>query len=301
MKRAPWLSTALFLAGMSALGQASGLRLLLFPELGAIASVLFSDPGSRWARSPLLLVLTPTLAAVAGIVVSRQLPYGPFSVALVVVAGLLLLGGLRSPVSPALSAGYLPLAMGIRDPTYPLAILLGIGSLVLVSRAVQPVRSVAGHADGSDSGLALPRLRCWLAPLVVFVAGALVLGRLLGTHLVLYPPLLVIAWETLVHRQHSPWHNRHGALLLATTAAAVFGLALVHLPMPQPVAVCAAVLLTALLLRGLRLTCPPAFAVALLPLVLPQPSLDFPLFVLTGGALLVVVARFGQPRERRQA
>jgi hypothetical protein len=286
---------------MSALGQASGLRLLLFPELGALTSVLFSDPGSRWARSPLLLVLTPALAAVAGIVVSRQLPYGPLPVALVVGAGLLLLGVLRSPVSPALSAGYLPLAMGIRDPTYPLAILLGIGSLVLVARVARPFLSGAGRSEGRDSGVALPPLRLWLAPLVVFVAGALALGGLLGTHLVLYPPLLVIAWETLAHRQHCPWQGRHRALLLATTAAAVCGLALVRLPMPmpQPLAALVAGVLTALLLRRLRLTCPPAFAVALLPLVLPQPPLGFPLFVLVGGAWLVLVARFVQRRGRR--
>ncbi|MFM7362751.1 MAG: hypothetical protein ACKO25_13220 [Cyanobium sp.] len=161
MSPAPRLGTALFLAGMSALGQASGLKLLLFPELGALTSVLFSDPASRWARSPLLLVLTPTLAAVAGIAVSRQLPYGPLSVALVVGAGLLLLLGLGSPVSPALSAGYLPLAMGIRDPTYPLAILLGIGSLVLVSRVARPVLSGAGPSTRPDPGDTPPPLRRW--------------------------------------------------------------------------------------------------------------------------------------------
>jgi hypothetical protein len=323
-RAAPWLATALFLAAITALGQASGLKLLLFPELGALASVVFSDPASRWARSPLLLVLTPSLAAVLGVAVSASLPYGPLSVLLVVAAGLLVLWGLRSPVAPALSAGYLPLALGIDDWTYPLAILLGTSALVLVSRLQglgqrhPPGRGVAPSAAASTadsrsaahgalpaargSGLhqRLPSPRIWLLPLLVVLAGALGLGQLLGTRLVLYPPLLVIAWETLVHRDRSPWRNRFVALLSATTLAAALGLWLAlsfgarHAP-----AAFLAVLVTAVLLRGLRLTCPPAFAVALLPLVLPQPPLAYPLFVLVGGAWLVAVAE-GWPSRWRQ-
>ncbi|MFZ9754098.1 MAG: hypothetical protein ACO3B3_11170 [Cyanobium sp.] len=323
-RAAPWLATALFLAAITALGQASGLKLLLFPELGALASVVFSDPASRWARSPLMLVLTPSLTAVLGVAVSASLPYGPLSVLLVVAAGLLVLWGLRSPVAPALSAGYLPLALGIHDWTYPLAILLGTSALVLVSRLQglgqrhPPGRGVAPSAAAStaDSRSAahgalpaargpglhqpLPSPRIWLLPLLVVLAGALALGQLLGTRLVLYPPLLVIAWETLVHRDRIPWRSRFVALLSATTLAAALGLWLAlsfgarHAP-----AAFLAVLVTAVLLRGLRLTCPPAFAVALLPLVLPQPPLAYPLFVLVGGAWLVAVAE-GWPSRWRQ-
>jgi hypothetical protein len=70
----PWLATALFLAGMSALAGASGLELLDFTKLRALASVVFSDPTGRWARSPLLLVLTPVLTALPGVLISHSLP-----------------------------------------------------------------------------------------------------------------------------------------------------------------------------------------------------------------------------------
>lgn len=297
-----WLVTALFLAGITALAQLSGLKLLLFPELGALASVVISDPTSRWARSPWLLVLTPTLTAVAGIVVSSHLPYGPVAVILAVVAGLLVVRLLRSPVVPALSAGYLPVALGIRSWTYPLAIMLAIAALVLL------MRLRAGRSATADAALVVqaeplfrwPPARRWLPPLAGFLAGALVLVRLLGSHLVLYPPLLVIAWETLAQGDHCPWRRRPGALLVATTAAGLIGLVLVRTLGPAPLAAFLAVLLTALLLDRLRLPCPPAFAVALLPLVLPQPPLAYPLFVLVGGGWLLVVAalveRSGSPR-----
>ena len=109
-------STALFLAAITALGQLSGLKLLLFPELGALASVVFRDPASPWARSPRLLLLTPLLAAVAGILVSRHLSYGPAAVSLVLAVALL------------------PLVLPQPPLVFPLLVLVGGGWLVVVAR-----------------------------------------------------------------------------------------------------------------------------------------------------------------------
>mgnify|MGYP006279838129 CR=1 FL=1 len=288
---APRLVTASYLAAITALGEFSGLKLLLFPELGALTSVVVSDPASRWARSPLLLVLTPLLTAVVGILVSSHLPFGPAAVALAVGMGLVVLRGLRSPVAPALSAGYLPVALGIRSWTYPLAILIATAGLVLLMRLRARGRAGAiEHAATAGPALPFPAARRWLAPLGLFLAGALLLARLLGSHLVLYPPLLVIAWETLANGDHCPWQRRYAALLAATSAAAVVGLVLARSLGGGPLAAFLAVLLTAPLLKRLGLTCPPAYAVALLPLVLPQPPWSYPLFVLAGGGWLVLVA-----------
>lgn len=296
----PWLATALFLAAITALARISGLKLLLFPELAALASVLFRDPTSPWARSPRLLVLTPTLTAVVGLLVSTWLPYGPLATALVVSAGLLVLAGLRSAVAPALSAGYLPLALGIRSWTYPLAILLGLLALLSAARLLPPPASDGDRPPcGDPASDPLPPPRRWLLPLLLFLAGALGLARLLGTHLVLYPPLLVIAWETLAHRERCPWSRRPFALLAATTVAALLGLLLARGLGPVPLAAFLAALLTALLLKGLRLSCPPAYAVAVVPLVLTQPPLAYPLVVLVGGAWLVLVAAVAAQAEIR--
>lgn len=293
VRQVAWLMTALFLAGITALAQLRGLKLLLFPELGALASVVISDPASRWARSPWLLVLTPTLTAAAGILVSTHLPYGPVAVALVVAAGLLVLRILRSPVAPALSAGYLPVALGIRSWTYPLAILIALAALVLLTAlwARLPASFVsASEAVAAEPRCPFPPPRRWLPPLAVFLTGALLLVRLLGSHLVLYPPLLVIAWETLAEPEHCPWRRRPGALLAVTTGTGLVGLVLARALGPVPLTAFLAVLFTALLLDRLRLTCPPAFAVALLPLVLPQPPWFYPLLVLAGGGWLVLLA-----------
>jgi hypothetical protein len=128
----PVLATAAYLALITALANASGIAYLLFPELGALGSVVFSDPRGSWARSPLLLALTPFLTALPGVLITRSLPYGPLAVFLDVAVCLLVIGALRSPIVPALSAGVLPLALGITSWQYPLAILAGTGGLALL-------------------------------------------------------------------------------------------------------------------------------------------------------------------------
>lgn len=313
----PALASAAYLALITALARWSGFDLLLFPELAALTTVVISTPDHRWARSPRLLVVTPLLTGAVGVLLASWLGYGPLVVALVVAVSLLLIRSLRSSVMPALSAGLLPLALGLQSWLYPLALLpgtLGLALLLTLRRrrrrgplpadpapaaaSSPPHASVPAGPTGSGAPQAVPPsattefppLRLWLAPLLLFLAGALLLVRLLGSPLVLYPPLLVLAWETLARPEHCPWRGRLGALLAVTVVAALIGLGLVRWLGPVPLATLLAVLMVALLLDRLRLTCPPAFAVALLPFVIHSPATDFPLHVLAGTAWLVVVS-----------
>lgn len=305
------LASAAYLGLITALARASGVDLLLFPELAALTTVVIANPGHPWARSPRLLVLTPVLTGTVGIALSNLLPEGPLTVLLVVTLSLLLIRGLRSPVMPALSAGLLPLALGLHSWIYPLALLPGTLGLALLIRLRRhwprlgpvalipsPLPSPAGAAE--PVGAVLPPLGLWFGPLALFLAGALLLVRLLGSPLVLYPPLLVLAWETLARPDHCPWRQRLGAVLVSTAIAALAGLLLVRWLGPVPQATVLTVLLVSALLARLRLSCPPVFAVALLPFVIHAPTPALPLHVLTGTAWLVVVTALTLDHARRR-
>ena len=71
--------------------------------------------------------------------------------------------------------------------------------------------------------------------------------------------------------------------------AAVIGLALVKTLGVTPAAAFLAVLATLALLKLARLPLPPALGLALLPFVIPQPPLSYPLFTLAGSLWLVLV------------
>ncbi|MCX5966429.1 MAG: hypothetical protein NTV57_02055 [Cyanobacteria bacterium] len=215
------LAIAAFLALITVIATLSRMPYVLFPELGALGWVVFSNPRHPWARSPALLMLTPFLAALQGLLITRHLAYGPMAVLLVVGLSLLLIAALRSPIVPALSAGLLPLALDIHSWTYPFAILIGTGGLALVS-----LWRARRASDGVPQPAEAPPITMW---------------SLRGRTQPL-PPMRDWLWP--------------------------FGL-----------------------LRLLRLSFPPALGLALLPFVIPQPPLSYPLFTLAGSLwLLLVVA-----------
>ena len=298
------LATAIFLALIAAMAKATGQAYVLFPELGALAWVIFTDPKGPWATSPRLLMLTPLLTALLGVAITRMLPYGPLALGLDVVGCLLIIRGLRSPIVPAISAGVLPLALGIHDWAYPVSILVGTGGLALISQwrarrlAPAPTAS-APTAEGSPTALdriessfamtpTVP-LRRWAGALAVFLALGLVLVKLWDSPLVLFPPLLVIAYDMLALPHHSPWLGRGGAMMVVGTGAAWAGYGLVAAFGVVPWAAFLAVLITLGLLRLARLTCPPCLGLALLPFVITHPNGAYPWQALTGMACLVAV------------
>jgi hypothetical protein len=231
-------------------------------------------------------MLTPFLAAVQGLWLTRHFGYGPVSVLLNVGGSLLVIGALRSPIAPALSAGLLPLALGIQNWTYPFSILIGTGGLALVNG----LRHLQGWHQALPSPLEpLPPPRGWAIPFAVFLLGGLVLVQVIGSPLVMFPPLLVIAFETIVHRHHCPWRANPFRVWLVGNASAVLGLTLVLNLGVTPLATFLAVLLCLALLQLARLAFPPALGLALLPFVIPQPPLTYPLFTLAGSLWLLVV------------
>ena len=298
------LATAIFIALIAAMAKATGQAYVLFPELGALAWVIFTDPKGPWATSPRLLMLTPFLTALLGVAITRSLPYGPLALGLDVVGCLLIIRGLRSPIVPAISAGVLPLALGIHDWAYPVSILVGTGGLALLSQwralrlAPAPTAS-APIAEGSPTALdriessfamtpTVP-LRRWAGALAVFLALGLVFVKVWDSPLVLFPPLLVIAYDMLALPHHSPWLGRGGAMMVVGTGAAWAGYGLVAAFGVVPWAAFLAVLITLGLLRLARLTCPPCLGMALLPFVITHPTAAYPWQALTGMACLVAV------------
>ncbi|MCX5937386.1 MAG: hypothetical protein NTW02_04085 [Cyanobium sp. LacPavin_0920_WC12_MAG_62_9] len=298
------LATAVFIGVITAIANSTGQAYVLFPELGALAWVIFTDPKGPWATSPRLLMLTPFLTALLGVAITRSMPYGPMALGLDVVGCLLIIRGLSSPIVPAISAGVLPLALGIHDWAYPVSILVGTGGLALLSQwrarrlapaatATPPMAEVSPTAlDRIESSFAMTPtvpLRRWAGALAVFLALGLVLVKIWDSPLVLFPPLLVIAYDMLALPHHSPWLGRGGAMMLVGTGAAWAGYGLVAAFGVVPWAAFLAVLITLGLLHLARLTCPPCLGLALLPFVITHPNGAYPWQALTGMACLVAV------------
>ena len=126
------LLACLYVAGVAKAAFYTGAFFILFPELGALAQDTLTRPRGSWSNAPILLVLTPSLAAIVGVLVARNCLYGYLSVLLAVGGALAVIKLLRSPIAPAISAALLPVVFAEKSWWYPPAVFMGAGVLAIL-------------------------------------------------------------------------------------------------------------------------------------------------------------------------
>lgn len=288
------LLVLMYIALVAALAHASGIYYMLFPELGALSYGVLTRPEGRWSHVPGKLVATPALTAIAGTLITRSLPYGFTAVLLCVASAIAIMSLLRSPIVPAISAGLLPLVLGIKSWWYPVGILPGTLCLAALSipwrhfhratgdQQVRPQDQGPYRAE-SLSVMLVYRL-LWVLAFVVLATG---LGEWTGERFILFPPLVVITYEMLVH----PNGCRELAvpmlrLPIVCLLAASGGLLCHHVLGVGPWAAVCSMVTGMVILRVSALHFSPILAIALLPQVMIHPTAAYPLTVLFGTLLL---------------
>lgn len=283
----PWLMPPLFVALVTVLAAWMRLPTVLFPELAALATVVLLQPEAPWSRVPLQLALAPFLTGCIGQLCFWLLPWWPVTVLASVALSIGLVRGLRSPVIPALSCGLAPWAFQLHSWTFAPSLLVGTGGLALVCL----LRPNSSHRSGLGWGPSRPEaaMAGWLPAYGLFLGLGLALVALTGLRLILFPPLLVIAYELMVHPGACPWRGRPLGTILGCTAAAAIGTLLAGWWGVVPPATALTVVMVEALQRLLGFRMLPAFGAGLIPFLLPQPSLAFPLSVALGTGLLALV------------
>ena len=283
----------LYVALVAAIAQAMHLPYVLFPELGALSHDILTRPHGTWARAPVMLVVTPFLTGLVGTLVTRHFGYGLVAVLLTVGAAIAIIGVLRSPIAPAISAGLLPLSLGISSPRYAPSLLIGLGALAAIAviwrRFVPPPPNAGSPGDLADDIVEeAPGDYSWVPFFVAFLMVATGLAEVTGSRLLLFPPLVVIAFEMFAHAGVCPWAGRPLVLPVACTLAAAAGVALVTMFGATPPAAGASILVGIGILRAFDLHVPPALAVGLLPFVIPGVGYGFAVAVGAGTLLLTL-------------
>lgn len=284
-----------YIASIAELAHATGAFYVLFPELGALSHDVFTRPRGTWAGAPLLLAVTPVLTGVIGIVFTRALPYGYLSVLLTVGGAVVVILALRSPIAPAISAGLLPLVLGVKSWWYPPAILLGTAILAALSVLWRELSLAQNWLEPSTPTEALdeaieqtPAGSWWLIPLILFVAAAVLFVKLTGLRFLLFPPLVVIGFEMFAHTAICPWAKQPLLLPIACMLTAAVGLLFWNLLGVGPAAVACSMAGGVVVLRWFNLHVPPALAVALLPFVMDSPTIAYPFSVGIGTLLMTL-------------
>jgi hypothetical protein len=279
----------LYIAIVAAVAGATGAFYIMFPELAALAYDVFSRPRGRWSNSPLHLATTPVLTGVIGILITRNLPYGFPSVLLNVGAAMALILALGSPIAPAMSAGLLPLVLGVKSWWYPPGIMFGT---VLLAAASFPWRALTlkdvGAAAGNRSVPHTPRGLFWVAAYFVFLIVAVAIVELTGLRFILFPPLVVIGFEMFAHTDSCAWADQPLSLPIVCLLTASGGLFFHHLLGVTWMTAALSMVWGIAVLRVSRVHVPPALAVALLPMVMDSPTYAYPCSVGLGTLALTL-------------
>lgn len=286
------LTSMAYIGGIAEIAALTGISYVLFPELAALAYDIFTRPNGTWARSPAMLVVTPLLTAIIGVMIEQLLGYNVVSVLLAISSALLIIKLLHSPIAPAISAGLLPIVLEEKSWWYPASIILGTSLLVLslfiyriVFAKYMPKReSMADRID--DMVEQPPRQYSWLPFFVVFLLADIYLAKLTGLRFIIFPPLIVIAFEMFAHSDVCPWAPKPVRLVLACMLTASVGVSVIVALGNNPLAVMIVIALSMSIIRTFGLHAPPAVAVGLLPFVIEHPDFWFPLAVGVGTSLL---------------
>ena len=296
---ARFLAEVLVVSYMGAVALAAhltGIHLLLFPELAALSHDVMTRPQGKWASQPGRIVLTPTLTAAVGLFATRHIHYGAIPVALIVLASLIIIKLLGSAIGPALSAGALPMVLGERSWMYPAAIFLGLTGLVAIlwiwqrygPRFGPPSRYSRNDSDVINELESAPHSRFWVVTLLAFVLLLGVPAQFTGLRFILFPPLIVMAYELFGHPEIPGWMERPALFPLVCVLTASVGVIACHMCRSSVVGVMLTVLCSIAILRTFKVHMPPALAVGLLPFVMTAPNMRYAISVGIGTVALTL-------------
>jgi hypothetical protein len=287
--------------------QKTGFSLLLFPELAALSHDVFTRPQGKWASQPWQLVMTPTITALFGLFVVRHTTFNALAITLIVVVSLIVIKLLKSTIAPAISAGVLPMVLSERSWIYPIGIFVGLSVLVLVLliwKLYVPKAPNLSREEEIDSRMiddleTLPHDRFWSVALIAFVLVLGTLSQVTGAFFLIFPPLIVVAYEILGHPEIPGWMERPILFPVISSLTALVGLVFCHVFDAGFVGVILTMLCSIAILKIFKVHMPPALAVGILPFVMKAPNCRYPISVLTGTvALMLYFSSYRRMRGR---
>jgi hypothetical protein len=274
----------------------SGIYLLLFPELAALSHDVLTRPKGKWANQPLRLILTPTFTAVIGLFITRHANYGAITTAVIVLLALFIIKLLHSAIGPAISAGALPMVLNEHSWMYPQSICIGLVGLVIVLWAFRrygpctdaPSCSALHDSEVVDSLETIPSNRYWVLSLLAFVLVVGGAAQITGLRFILFPPLIVMAYEIFGHPEVPGWMARPVFFPVVCFLTASIGVLTDYTFKESFVGVMLTTLCSIAVLKAFKVHMPPALAVGLLPFVMQAPNAWYPASVGIGTVALVL-------------
>ncbi|UJX40222.1 HPP family protein [Desulfovibrio sp. JY] len=277
---------------------------VIFPEIAALAFGAWVLETRPWPGPVWTIWFSPTLGAITGVAILYFVPYTFTIMAFIALIFVLIeLKIARSSISPSISAAILPMLINAKGLVYPVAVCLTTGTVALIAahREKQHIQVERPSCDNNGETVAnSDRLtkKCFhYSKIFLAVLAITLLADKTNVLYIVSPPLIVVFFE-LAHPQSVFPKDASKKLFFMLTCCALEGMFWVALVVefcsgPRWIAAGLSMATALSLSRLFRLAPPPAFALALLPLILPSQKLySYPASVVVGAFLFIVFARF---------
>ena len=294
-RRLPGVRAVIIVAVMIGTSERLGEREIIFPEIAAIAVGMLLAPRRPWQVSRWRVLVLISLSAVVGLAVSVLLPlplWEKMCAAFLLAQVLLVFGG--TSFAPLISAAVLPVMLGTESMVYLIAAVSLTALILLVNYALERLNLRAPEAyrpvhPPEGRGWARVLLRCVLGCVCIALAVTL------RARYMVAPPMLVAFTEFMNAEspaKRKPW-KAVALTVFCAAAGAVSRLALtVALGLPLTVSAIAAAAILHWLLREFGMYLPPAAALTVLAMLIPQGDLIvYPVEILVGTAVLMGLAK----------
>ena len=290
----PQALTILVVAAMVGASELLGEQEIIFPEIAAIAVGLLLAPRRAWMTNRLRVFALIAVSASLGLAISVCVPlplWAKLSAAFVLGQLLLICSG--TGFAPLISAIVLPVLLGTRSLVYPAAAVALTAMILLMSLLLERLgvrKAEPDHPVGLPERRDFPRIALRTALGVLCIAAAV----RLDVRFAAAPPLLV-AFTELMNRESAARRRPFQAIALLSLCAALGVASRVVLAgwlgLPLTIAAAAAAAGMILLLRGFHMFLPPAGALTVLAMLIPESALGiYPTQVLLGSCAYMALA-----------
>ncbi len=238
---------------------------IILPEIAALTVGIIIFRENKWIQRPFHIFLLPTITAILGFGINFLPLQLSLKLILVLIAMLLTLRLFKSQLAPALATGLLPIVTNAHSPLFLIAILVFVFLLYLSIKLfrIKPTEnSVPINYIGHNRWL-IGICLTWF--LVCYLTGYIYFSAI--------PPVIVISFETL-NNPALKLYVRLKRILVMFLASLIGCLTIKYLD-NLLIAGLIDLTLVAILLKLLDLRLPPAFAMVILPMILPEKSLFY--------------------------
>lgn len=240
-------------------------REIILPELVALSIGCLVYKKDSWLEKPKHIFLLPSLTAILGYVINLIEINIFLKVFLVLGVMFLMLHLLKSKFAPAIATGLLPIITNCNSYVFLVSILFFTGLLAVLTATVfkqkeKPQVIMINPKPIISSWGYLVILTLWL--FFCYTADAIEMAAI--------PPVIVVGYETIAKREYNL--SMLYKQIIALVSAAFIGAQSIYYVDNYLLAAILNFAFISLILRVLKLKMPPAYAMSILPMILPHYS-----------------------------